>query len=63
MLVLDIKEGEILYIGDDIQIKVCRTSRGKVRLGTTAPRHIPIHRVPPAERRPGSDLPSGESPR
>ena len=48
MLVLARQINEIIYIGDDIQILVVDITQGhrglKVRLGITAPEHIPVHR-------------------
>ena len=31
-------------IGDDIEIVVVEVRGGKVRLGITAPKHVPVHR-------------------
>lgn len=44
MLVLARKTDEKIRIGDDITITVIETRYGKVRLGITAPSHIPVHR-------------------
>ncbi len=44
MLVLSRRQGEILKIGDDIEIINLGTSGDKVRLGITAPDHISVHR-------------------
>ena len=44
MLVLTRKEGQKLFIGDDIEIQLVSISRGQAKLGVTAPREIPILR-------------------
>lgn len=44
MLNLSRKIGEVICIGDDITIMVCRIDDDKVRLGISAPCDIPVHR-------------------
>jgi carbon storage regulator len=45
MLALSRYTDEDIMIGDDIVIKILRVeSGGKVRIGITAPRHVPVHR-------------------
>jgi len=44
MLVLAREVGESIRIGDDIIVQVVTSSGGKLRLGITAPRDIPVHR-------------------
>lgn len=44
MLVLSRKEGEEIVIGKDIVITVVDIEHGKVRLGISAPRDVPIFR-------------------
>ena len=44
MLVLARDAGESIRIGDDIIIQVVTSSSGKLRLGITAPKDIPVHR-------------------
>lgn len=44
MLVLARDVGESIRIGDDIIIQVVTSSSGKLRLGITAPKDIPVHR-------------------
>ena len=44
MLVLSRMEEEEIMIGDDVTIKVVHIQRGKVRLGITAPKDVPVHR-------------------
>lgn len=45
MLVLSRQRDEIIKIGDDIEIMVIDIRDGKVRLGITAPRSVPVHRL------------------
>ena len=44
MLVLSREIDEIIKIGDNIEVMVVDVCGGKVRLGITAPGHIPVHR-------------------
>lgn len=44
MLVLSRKIGEVVTIGNSVQITVLSYDRGIVRLGIKAPRTIPVHR-------------------
>lgn len=45
MLVLTREKDESVMIGDDVEITITGvTSGGKVTLGITAPRSIPVHR-------------------
>ena len=44
MLVLSRQRDESIKIGDDIEITVVDIRGEKVRLGITAPPHIPVHR-------------------
>ncbi|MBT3278923.1 MAG: carbon storage regulator CsrA [Phycisphaerales bacterium] len=44
MLVLSRQRDETIMIGDDVQITVVDIRGEKVRLGITAPAHIPVHR-------------------
>ncbi len=44
MLVLSRKPGETVVIGDAIQLTVVEIRGSIVRLGLTAPRHVPIYR-------------------
>jgi carbon storage regulator len=52
MLVLSRKINESIKIGDDVEIMIVRAENGKVRIGITAPRHVPITR---------SELPTREA--
>ena len=44
MLVLSRQRDESIIIGDNIEITVVDIRGDKVRLGITAPAHIPVHR-------------------
>jgi carbon storage regulator len=44
MLVLARKEGEFVYVGDNIKIVVVKIADGQVKLGFDAPREVPIVR-------------------
>ena len=44
MLVLSRKAEESMFIGDDIKITVLDIRGGQVRIGSTAPQDIKIHR-------------------
>jgi carbon storage regulator len=50
MLVLTRKVDEEIVIADNIRIRVVGIRNGKVQLGVTAPREIPIHRHEIQER-------------
>lgn len=44
MLVLSRKIGEIITIGNSIEVSVLSYDRGVVRLGIKAPKTVPVHR-------------------
>ena len=44
MLILTRRPGEVIKIGDDIEIMVMGTKGNQVRLGIKAPNHIDVHR-------------------
>ena len=44
MLVVTRKLNEAIVIGDGIEVVVLRNGRDGVRLGITAPLHVPVHR-------------------
>ena len=44
MLVLSRQKDETIMIGDDVEITIVDIRGDKVRLGITAPPHIPVHR-------------------
>lgn len=72
MLVLSRQRDETIMIGDDVEITVVDIRGDKVRLGITAPPHVPVHRKEvydaiqrenraAANLKPG-DLPPGNGP-
>jgi len=44
VLVVTRKRDEAIIIGDGIEVRVLRSGRDGVRLGITAPPHVPVHR-------------------
>lgn len=44
MLVLSRKIGEVITIGNSIEVTVLSYDRGVVRLGINAPKSVPVHR-------------------
>lgn len=44
MLVLARKRDQSIIIGDDVEIIIVDVHGDQVKLGITAPRHIPVHR-------------------
>lgn len=50
MLVLTRKVGERILIGGGVVVEVVRLDKGKVRLGITAPKGVPVHREEVAKR-------------
>jgi len=44
MLILTRKPGEVITIGEDIQIHVLSIKGGQVRIGIDAPRDVPVNR-------------------
>ncbi len=57
MLVLTRKPAEMIQIGDDIVIKVIKTSHGTVKIGIDAPEHIRVMRGELLEQVPSATLP------
>lgn len=45
MLVLSRTKDESIMIGDDVEITIVDVRGDKVRLGITAPKEIPVHRM------------------
>ncbi len=45
MLVLSRQKDESIMIGDDVEICIVDVRGDKVRLGITAPKEIPVHRL------------------
>ncbi len=60
MLVLSRKVNEEIVIDNNIRVKLLEVGPGRVRLGVSAPREIPIQRVElcPTESRSGQREPS-----
>lgn len=50
MLILTRRVGEIVRIGDDIEVSVLAIKGNQVRLGVNAPRHVSVHREEIYER-------------
>lgn len=44
MLVLTRRQGEVITIGDEIEVMVLGIQEDQVRLGIKAPKEIPVHR-------------------
>jgi carbon storage regulator len=44
VLVFTRRRDEAIVIGDGIEIRIMRIGRDGVRLGITAPPHVPVHR-------------------
>ncbi len=44
MLVLTRKAGEVITIGDNIQVRVLAIKGGQVRIGVDAPRQVSVNR-------------------
>lgn len=59
MLVLSRKEGESIFIGEDVIVTVLDIFRDKVRIGITAPGRIKISRTPPPKQPIGSQSTEG----
>ena len=39
------REGQEIIIGDDIRVMLVRIEGDKVRIGVTAPKEMPVHRL------------------
>jgi len=61
MLVIGREVGEVITIGDDIQIKVVETRDGMVRFGVSAPREVPVHRAEVYKRIKAGEVRKGSS--
>lgn len=55
MLCLGRRVGETIMIGDDIEIKVLEIDYNRIRLGITAPEHVPIVRAELLEAEDGAE--------
>jgi carbon storage regulator len=42
MLVMSRREGEVILIGEDIEILIAQIGRSRVKVGIRAPRHMPV---------------------
>jgi len=42
MLVMSRREGEVILIGQDIEILIAHIGRSRVKVGIHAPRHLPV---------------------
>lgn len=45
MLVLSRQKDESIMIGDDVNVMIVDVRGDKVRLGITAPKEVPVHRI------------------
>ena len=50
MLILTRRERQSLKIGDDVTVTVLAVKFNQVRIGVTAPKHVPVHREEIYER-------------
>ncbi|MFT3931037.1 MAG: carbon storage regulator CsrA [Spongiibacteraceae bacterium] len=57
MLVLSRKIGEILKIGDDIEVQILDINRGQVRIGISAPKSTNIVRTELLDRPRNPEMP------
>ena len=65
MLVLSRQRDETIMIGDDIQVTVVDVRGDKVRIGISAPAHVPVHRKEVYEaiqRENQANSPAGKTP-
>lgn len=60
MLILTRRVGEIVRIGDDIEVSVLAIKGNQVRLGVNAPRHVSVHREEIYERIKAEQLASAD---
>jgi carbon storage regulator CsrA len=66
MLVLSRKPGESIHIGSDIVVTICENAGGRVRIGISCPRDIPIRRselpvLPLPDAACGGEMPAAKS--
>ena len=52
MPVLSRKVGEVVHIGDDIEVRILQISTSVVRLGITVPRNMPVVRPKASKHEP-----------
>ena len=50
MLILTRHMGEMVIIGDEVQVKILAVKRGVVRIGISAPKSVAVHRQEVYER-------------
>jgi len=65
MLVMSRREGEVILIGDDIEIVIAHIGRSRVKVGIRAPRETPVIarevKLVREENRAAAGLPSGHA--
>lgn len=44
MLILNRKEGEAIFVGDNVKVVILGARGNSVRLGIEAPKEVPVHR-------------------
>ena len=57
MLILSRRAGESLKIGDEVTVTVLGIKGNQVRVGISAPRHVPVHRQEIYEKIKDEELP------
>ena len=50
MLVLTRKQGEVITVGEDLEIHIIKVYADRVRIGIVAPDNVAVHRKEVAER-------------
>lgn len=62
MLVVRRRAGELIRIGDDVELRLLSIGKTSVRLGIEAPRSINIDMRRAEEEKPAPEKPEGEKP-
>lgn len=62
MLVVTRKRNEAIIIGEGIEVRVLRVGRDGVRIGITAPPHVPVNRAEIYELIRAENLEAAQSP-
>ena len=57
MLILTRRLNESLMVGDDVKVTVLGIKGNQVRVGISAPRHVPVHRQEIYEKIKNEELP------
>lgn len=57
MLILTRRPNESLMVGDDVKVTVLGIKGNQVRVGISAPRHVPVHRQEIYEKIKDEELP------